>query len=122
MKWLRLYHDILNDPKIMMLSEEYRWRYIALLCVVSSNDSRGKLPDINATFTDQHLNNLWFSLKNESSNPIIYSWDGNITQEQWDSVGNGLVTIEFFADDKAGNIKSLKQDRIKSGSKARQVS
>lgn len=47
MKWLRLYHDILNDPKVMMLSETNRWHYVALLCIASGNDPRGTLPDEN---------------------------------------------------------------------------
>ena len=33
MEWLRLYSNIINDPKIMQMPERYRWRYIALLCL-----------------------------------------------------------------------------------------
>lgn len=33
MEWLRLYSNIVNDPKIMTMSEKYRWRYVALLCL-----------------------------------------------------------------------------------------
>lgn len=40
--WLRLYHDIINDPKVLKLPEATRWHYIAMLCIASMND--GKLP------------------------------------------------------------------------------
>jgi len=40
--WLRLYHDIINDPKVLKLPEATRWHYIAMLCIASMND--GILP------------------------------------------------------------------------------
>jgi hypothetical protein len=44
MEWLRLYSEILNDSKIMLLPEAYRWRYIALLCIASESKERGTIP------------------------------------------------------------------------------
>lgn len=32
MKWLKLYTEILDDPKIRILAFEDRWHYVALLC------------------------------------------------------------------------------------------
>lgn len=32
MKWLKLYTEILDDPKIRLLAFEDRWHYVALLC------------------------------------------------------------------------------------------
>jgi len=42
MRWLRLYDDTINDPKILKLPEAMRWHWIALLCIASKND--GVLP------------------------------------------------------------------------------
>jgi hypothetical protein len=41
-RWLRLYDDTINDPKILKLPEAMRWHWIAMLCVASKND--GALP------------------------------------------------------------------------------
>lgn len=32
-QWFRLYAEIINDPKVMILTEALRWRYVALLCL-----------------------------------------------------------------------------------------
>jgi len=44
MRWLRLYDDTINDPKILKMSETMRWHWIAMLCVASKND--GTLPTL----------------------------------------------------------------------------
>lgn len=44
MRWLRLYDDTINDPKILKLPEVMRWHWIAMLCVASKND--GILPPL----------------------------------------------------------------------------
>jgi hypothetical protein len=41
-RWFRLYDDVINDPKVMRISIEMRWRWIELLCCASKND--GKIP------------------------------------------------------------------------------
>lgn len=45
MRWLRLYDDTINDPKVIKLPEAMRWHWIALLCVASKND--GQLPHLD---------------------------------------------------------------------------
>ena len=42
MRWLRLYDDTINDPKVLKLPEAMRWHWIAMLCVASKNG--GALP------------------------------------------------------------------------------
>lgn len=37
MKWLRLYTEVLDDPKILSLSYEMRWHWMAILCVFRRN-------------------------------------------------------------------------------------
>lgn len=45
MRWLRLYDDTINDPKILKLPEATRWHWVALLCIASKND--GRLPPLD---------------------------------------------------------------------------
>jgi hypothetical protein len=45
MRWLRLYDDTINDPKVLKLPEAMRWHWIAMLCVASKND--GVLPALD---------------------------------------------------------------------------
>lgn len=42
--WLRLYTEILNDPKLARLTDEQFRTYIRLLCAVKTYDRRGQLP------------------------------------------------------------------------------
>ncbi|MGM4987404.1 hypothetical protein [Tardiphaga sp. 841_E9_N1_2] len=44
-RWLRLYDDTINDPKILKLPEATRWHWVALLCIASKND--GALPALD---------------------------------------------------------------------------
>lgn len=45
MRWLRLYDDTINDPKILKLPEATRWHWIAMLCIASKNE--GALPALD---------------------------------------------------------------------------
>ncbi len=45
MRWLRLYDDAINDPKILKLPEAMRWQWVAMLCVASKN--QGSLPPLD---------------------------------------------------------------------------
>lgn len=45
MRWLRLYDDTINDPKILKLPEALRWHWIAMLCIASKNE--GSLPALD---------------------------------------------------------------------------
>jgi hypothetical protein len=45
MRWLRLYDDTINDPKVLKLPEATRWHWVALLCVASKNN--GALPALD---------------------------------------------------------------------------
>lgn len=45
MRWLRLYDDTINDPKILKLPEAMRWHWVAMLCVASKNE--GALPPLD---------------------------------------------------------------------------
>lgn len=43
--WLRLYSEIVNDPKVLLLTEALRWRYVALLCLHCDNKLVGRPDD-----------------------------------------------------------------------------
>lgn len=45
MRWLRLYDDVINDPKVLKLPEATRWHWVALLCVASKHN--GSLPPLD---------------------------------------------------------------------------
>ncbi len=66
-------------------------------------------PEININVSDTYLNSIWFTLENESGIILSDTWEGIITQEQWDSIEDGLITIKFYANDFAGNeaVKSV---------------
>ena len=38
MRWLRLWTDIVSDPKVRLLAFEDRWHYVAVLCMKRSGD------------------------------------------------------------------------------------
>lgn len=45
MRWLRLYDDTINDPKVLKLPEATRWHWVAMLCIASKNE--GALPPLD---------------------------------------------------------------------------
>jgi len=45
MNWLRLYHDVLDDPKVQRLDPGVFKIWINLLCLASRSEPRGTLPD-----------------------------------------------------------------------------
>jgi hypothetical protein len=43
-RWFRLYDDIIDDPKIIALSPQNRWHYVAVLSCANRQSIRGTLP------------------------------------------------------------------------------
>lgn len=43
MAWLRLYDDIIDDPKMDHLSEAQRWLWVTVLCLANRSPIRGRL-------------------------------------------------------------------------------
>jgi N-terminal phage replisome organiser (Phage_rep_org_N) len=41
MKWFRLYHDMIDDPKIAMMSESEQLLWVRILCLASMSEARG---------------------------------------------------------------------------------
>ena len=43
-RWIRLYTELLNDPKVQMLPPDVFKAYINLLCIAGQNDKNGEIP------------------------------------------------------------------------------
>jgi len=46
MRWFRIYDEILDDPKVLKLSLDMRWHYVAMMCIANKENKGGTLPDI----------------------------------------------------------------------------
>ncbi len=46
MTWFRMYHDVINDPKVHRLTIARRWRWVEVLCIASKAKERGRLPSL----------------------------------------------------------------------------
>ncbi|MFX0005997.1 MAG: hypothetical protein ACFFAV_04620 [Candidatus Hermodarchaeota archaeon] len=60
-------------------------------------------PDIDIFVDENNLNTIWYQLKNNSITTQNYTWTGNLEQSVWEEVGNGTVTIYFYANDLMNN-------------------
>lgn len=64
-------------------------------------------PSYNITLLEGDLDSIWYRLNNETIvtyNITINYWNGYLEQDSWDQLGNGTITISFYANDSAGNI------------------
>ncbi|KKL71485.1 hypothetical protein LCGC14_2094440, partial [marine sediment metagenome] len=77
--------------------------------IPNPNDLTGKKsPTFNIKITDQTLNSTWYRLWNgtilTTNSSFGYLIDTEIDQNIWNEVGNGTVTINFFANDSLGRL------------------
>jgi hypothetical protein len=70
-------------------------------------------PMFNLSINEVNLEEMWYTLDNGITNMSISSLVELIDQIEWSKVGNGTVTIQFFANDSAGNIGSTQIEIIK---------
>ena len=84
MKWLKLYVDIAQNPRIKLLAFEDRWHYISLLCAKAEGylDERPELRDrmvsVHLGLTPSELENVKDRLVDVgliSDEWQIYNWD-----------------------------------------------
>lgn len=61
-------------------------------------------PQFNLTILEPDIFGAWYSLDNGLTNFSINGTDGVIDQEEWESLNDGYITINFFANDTLGNI------------------
>ncbi|KKN36306.1 hypothetical protein LCGC14_0774850 [marine sediment metagenome] len=69
----------------------------------SSSDIFGvNAPGFNITVNELNLDTMWYTLDGGSTNITFSNVIGAIDQIEWDKLGNGTVTIRFFANDSWG--------------------
>jgi len=61
-------------------------------------------PDFSIEIIDEYLNLTWYSLDGVSTNITFSGLTGTIDQSEWNKLGNGTVTITFYANDTLNNI------------------
>jgi hypothetical protein len=60
-------------------------------------------PSFTIEVSDQNVDAMWYTLDNGITNTTLTSND-TISQTLWDTFGSGNITLEFYANDSAGNI------------------
>jgi len=60
-------------------------------------------PSYEIDVNDTHFESMWYTFDNGTINTIITSNTGSITQEIWNTVPYGVVTLRFYAQDEVGN-------------------
>lgn len=89
MEWLRLYSGIVDDPKVMLISETLRWRYVALLCVASEEKKNGALPvDKIVAFKLRISEEDWKRTKQELEQYGLIKYDENynLVIDRWSTL------------------------------------
>lgn len=86
MKWFRLWHDMIDNPKIQSLSTRLFKAYINTLCIASSNDPRGTLPELQKyafkmRVKPSEAQKILDELENFS---LIFNQDSKIFIHDWD--------------------------------------
>ncbi len=61
-------------------------------------------PFYNITILEPNLETIWYTIDNGNTNITITELTGNIYYQAWESAPNGLITIRFYVQDKAGNL------------------
>jgi hypothetical protein len=87
MQWLRLYNDVLDDPKVQRLPPELFKHWINLLCLANEGKERGRIPnslediafrlrisEADAGFMLSGLTNAGL-LESEGANLVPHGWD-----------------------------------------------
>jgi hypothetical protein len=82
MKWFRLYDELIDDPKIMLIDEAFRWRYIAILCLVNRYERK--------------------TTGNRLPSDTILIFHLRLTQKELDETLTELLRVELVQKDKHG--------------------
>ncbi|MHA1931762.1 MAG: hypothetical protein ACW96X_04425 [Promethearchaeota archaeon] len=63
-------------------------------------------PGFDVSISDSSgVNTTWYTIIGSGTNFTFSGSTGNVDEDVWDAEGNGTVTIRFYANDTAGNIK-----------------
>jgi len=85
-----------------MFLEKFSQSPDILINLPVQNEFIGSLaPDFNIDIIESNLDNTWYTLND--GEPIIFSGlTGSINQAEWDTLGPGVVTIKFYANNTYG--------------------
>ncbi|KKN43994.1 hypothetical protein LCGC14_0697550 [marine sediment metagenome] len=102
--------------KFMVVNKDTTLPDIVINSPISGAEFGTIFPGFNLTVTDINLEQLWYTI--DSGADIVVSTSSGIniislSQTVWDSLTEGLHTINFFANDTAGNEFSIGIDIIK---------
>jgi len=61
-------------------------------------------PNYNISIDELNLDTIWYTLDGGGTNYAITGLTGTFDQTAWEALGEGSVTIRFYANDAAGNI------------------
>ena len=68
-----------------------------------SNEIFGRItPNFSILINDTNLDKIWYTMDEGATNILITEFTGTINQTEWDKIGNGFVTLQFFANDTMG--------------------
>lgn len=76
-RWFRLYAEILNDPKVQIVTEALRWRYVALLCL-QCNGMYENSPDDEIALSLRVTLDEWLDTKKIFISRRLLDEDGKI--------------------------------------------
>ena len=125
MKWFRLYHDVIDDPKIGLLPESEQLLWFKLLCLASMSDDRGSIEmnDDELCFRLRISVEFWRCVKEKfrvkgliecgkNGSIKICNWD----KRQYDSDSSTERTKRYRSKqkslkEKTGNVTGTSQER-----------
>ena len=70
-------------------------------------------PNFDLSIIGENIDSTWYSLDGGLTKILFSGLVGTIDQSEWDKIGNGPVTIEFYVNDTNGNIKQAEVTVIK---------
>lgn len=109
LRWLRLWTDIVHDPKLMMLSPADRWYYVAILTVKRS----GMLDEGDqVTVTDRKLSLTLRLTSSELSELKERLIDVRLIDERWQPTG--WENRQFESDSSTSRTRKWRRERKRS--------
>ncbi len=75
--WFRLYSEIINDTKLLAVTEALRWRYVALLCL-KCNETIENMPDDEIAIALRITEQEWIDTKRELVKRRLLDENNNI--------------------------------------------
>lgn len=62
-----------------------------------------KSPEFVISTKSLYIDSIWYNVNNSVVNYTITGFIGDINQDEWDNLDEGLITITFYANDSLGN-------------------